>query len=168
MISATSINLRPLTMDDYPTVLNWSKDDAFCSANGWAKDRSPDELFKWWNNCINMASNDLIRMGIELHKRLIGYADFACIKDQTAELGIAIGESSLWGKGIGHRAALCMIEYGVSELGIAIFYAETHESNVRSRKMLEKIGFKEMSRIGSEEYLGKNEQLIQYRFDTKN
>lgn len=33
------INLRPLTIDDYNIVLNWSKDDAFCSSNGWEKDR---------------------------------------------------------------------------------------------------------------------------------
>jgi [ribosomal protein S5]-alanine N-acetyltransferase len=40
-------------------------------------------------------------MGIDLEERLVGYADLACIKDNTAELGIAIGESTLWGKGIG-------------------------------------------------------------------
>ncbi|WP_211748698.1 GNAT family N-acetyltransferase [Paenibacillus sp. Marseille-Q4541] len=85
-------------------------------------------------------------------------------KDNTAKLGIAIGESALWGKGIGIQSALCMMEYGSNKLGITIYYAETHESNIRSRKMLEKIGFKEISRVGSEQYLGVDDQLIQYRF----
>ncbi|WIV21226.1 bifunctional GrpB family protein/GNAT family N-acetyltransferase [Paenibacillus polygoni] len=75
------------------------------------------------------------------------------------------GETKLWGKGIEFNASLHMIGYGAKQLGITIFYAETHETNTRSRRMLEKLGFEEISRIGFEEYLGKNEQLIQYRYD---
>ncbi|MBD7969295.1 GNAT family N-acetyltransferase [Paenibacillus gallinarum] len=161
----TSINLRPLTIDDYNIVLNWSKDDAFCSSNGWEKNRDPEELFRWWNNCIDVVTDDFIRMGIEMNKQLLGYVDLAYIKDNTAELGIAIGDSRLWGKGIGFNAALSMMGYGTKELGVTSFYAETHETNIRSKKMLGKLGFKEISRIGLEEYLGKNEQLIQYRYD---
>lgn len=56
-----------------------------------------------------------------------------------------------------------MIEYGSKNLGITTFYAETHESNTRSRRMLEKIEFKEINRVGTEEYLGMNDQLIQYQ-----
>lgn len=104
-------------------------------------------------------------MGIEWNEKFIGYADLACIKDNIAELGIAIGESELWGKGIGYNAAICMMDYGSKKLGISIFNAETHEANVRSRKMLEKLGFKEISRFGSEEYLGATNQLIQYRLN---
>jgi ribosomal-protein-alanine N-acetyltransferase len=118
---------------------------------------------KWWQHCVNNISEDFIRLGIELENRLIGYADLACIKGNTAELGIAIGESSLWGKGIGFNASICMMDYASKHLGITVYNAETHETNFRSRKMLEKIGFKEVSRIGSEEYLGTESQLIQYR-----
>ncbi|WP_412733909.1 GNAT family N-acetyltransferase [Heyndrickxia sporothermodurans] len=80
-------------------------------------------------------------------------------------MGIAIGESRLWGKGIGFDSALCMIEHASKKLGITTFNAESHEANVRSRKMLKKIGFKEISRLGSEEYLGMNSQLIQYELN---
>lgn len=44
-----------------------------------------------------------------------------------------------------------------------VFIAETNETNVRSRKMFEKIGFKEISKFGYEEYLGVQTQLIQYK-----
>lgn len=102
-------------------------------------------------------------MGIVLNEKLIGYADLACIKDNTAELGIAIGDTGLWGQGIGFHSAICMIEHGSKKLGIRTFNAETHEENIRSRKMLEKLGFQEISRNGSEEYLGMTSKLIQYR-----
>lgn len=160
---SASIKLRQLSADDYNNVLIWGKDNYFCSANGWEKNRSPNELFKWWLNYVNNTTEDFIRMGIEFNEKLIGYADLACIKDNSAELGIAIGESTLWGKGLGYHSAISMIEYASKNLGITVFDAETHRSNIRSRKMLEKIGFKEVSRIGSEEYLGMENQLIQYR-----
>ncbi|QGM31319.1 GNAT family N-acetyltransferase [Bacillus sp. N3536] len=159
-----SIKIRNLSIDDYEVVLNWSKDDIFCSANGWEKNRSEEELYRWWLHCISNKSEDFVRMGIELKERLVGYADLACIKDNTAELGIAIGESTLWGKGIGTNSILCMMDYASKKLGITIFNAETHEENIRSRKMLEKIGFIEISRMGNEEYLGRENQLIQYRY----
>ena len=78
-------------------------------------------------------------------------------------VGIAIGDSTLLGKGIGYNSALFMVDYASKKLGITVFTAETHESNFRSRKMIEKIGFKEISRCGCEEYLGTENQLIQYR-----
>ncbi len=114
---------------------------------------------------MNNTTEDFIRMGIEFNQKLIGYADLACIKDNSAELGIAIGDSTLWGKGLGYHSAISMIQYASKNLGITVFNAETHLSNIRSRKMLEKIGFKEVSRIGSEEYLGMENQLIQYRLN---
>ena len=84
------------------------------------------------------------------------------MKGNSVEIGIAIGESKLWGKGIGSNSVLLMMEYASREFEITAFKAETHEDNIRSRKMLEKIGFKEVSRFGSEEYLGMTSQLIQY------
>lgn len=157
------VKLRPLTMDDYDAVRNWSKDDDFCSANGWQRNRGDEELHRWWSNCVNNESADFIRTGIEYGGKLVGYVDLAYIQDNTAELGIAIGESSLWGKGIGYNSALRMVDYASKELGITILNAQTHETNHRSRKMLEKLGFKEISRIGTEEYMGSETSLIQYR-----
>ncbi|WP_379343729.1 GNAT family N-acetyltransferase [Paenibacillus sp. GCM10027629] len=157
------VRLRTLNMDDYDIVLNWSKDDVFCSANGWKKDRSAEEIYKWWSNCVNNKSEDFIRKGIEYNGKLVGYVDLACIKDLSAEIGIAIGESNLWGKAIGANAAICMMDYASKELGITILNGETHKTNYRSRKMLENLGFKEISRIGDEYYMGSRTELIQYK-----
>ncbi|KGX87669.1 hypothetical protein N783_09635 [Pontibacillus marinus BH030004 = DSM 16465] len=55
------------------------------------------------------------------------------------------------------------MDYASNQLGINIFNAETHEANIRSKKMIDKLGFKEISRIGKDEYLGVENQLIQYR-----
>ena len=159
----TSIAIRPLSIDDYEIVLEWSKDDQFCSANGWELNRDEVELFRWWSYCVNNDADDFIRLGIDYDGKMIGYADLANIEADTAEIGIAIGESSLWGKGIGYHSTLSLLKYATTNLGITVFTAETHETNIRARKMLENLGFEETSRIGSEEYLGEESQLIQYR-----
>ncbi|ARQ07672.1 N-acetyltransferase domain-containing protein [Macrococcoides canis] len=157
------IKIRPLTKEDFNYVLNWSKDISFCSANDWEENRSEQELYHWWLHCVNNKADDFIRLGIELDDKLIGYADLAYIKGNSAELGIAIGESKLWGRGIGYYSSLSMIDYASTHLGISIFNAETHETNIRARKMLERLRFREVSRIGSEKYLGSDSKLIQYQ-----
>lgn len=156
------IRLRELRMDDYEIVLRWSRDDLFCEANGWEQNRDPEELKSWWSYCVEMDKPSFIRMGIEWEGVFVGYADLAEIHDDQAELGIAIAERACWGQGIGQHAALAMMEYGAAALGIQIFTAETHESNIRCQKMLEKIGFEEKGREGREWYCGKNDRLIQY------
>jgi [ribosomal protein S5]-alanine N-acetyltransferase len=158
------MKLRPLKMDDYGNVLRWSRDDIFCLANGWETNRKEAELYKWWHSVVTTSKDDFLRLGIEYKEQLIGYADLAHIKNCTAEIGIAIGDSILWGKGIGVQSVRCLMDYAVKELGITTFTAETNETNIRSRKMLEKVGFTEVSRIGKEVYVGEEGQLIQYKF----
>lgn len=155
------MKIRPITMGDFPHVLQWSRDELFCSANGWEQNRELEELRLWWERLVNGVSEDFIRLGVEWEGRLVGYVDLACMKGDEAEFGIAIGESSLWGKRIGFEAAKLALDYASKELGITTFLAETHETNLRSRRLLERIGFIEVSRIGSENYSGKNTQLIQ-------
>jgi [ribosomal protein S5]-alanine N-acetyltransferase len=157
------ISFKALKLEDYEVILNWHKDIRFCEANGWKKTIDKDELFQWWNHVVNKPRNDFIRLGIEFNNRLIGYADLAEIRNNSAEIGIAIGDSELWGMGIGTLTVNNLINYAVKELKISTFYGETHETNLRSRKMMEKLGFTEVSRIGSEIYLDKEVKLIQYK-----
>jgi RimJ/RimL family protein N-acetyltransferase len=166
VLEIDNIKIRLLKIEDFVFVLNWSKDINFCLANGWELNRNEKELYKWWIHCVQNSSDDFIRLGIELNNKLIGYADLACIKEHTAEFGIAIGESKLWGNGIGCRATKMMLQYAKSELGITVFHAETHDHNFPSRKMLERIGFKEISRNGLEIYTGTECCLIQYRYSS--
>ncbi|MDG5472480.1 GNAT family N-acetyltransferase [Jeotgalibacillus sp. ET6] len=118
------IKLRPINIQDYEAVLKWSKDPSFCSANGWEQNQPSERLYTWWSNCVNNAEKDFFRKGKELNGELIGYADLASIKDHTAELGIAVGESRLWGKGIGYHSALCMLKYGAEKVGISTFLVD--------------------------------------------
>ena len=94
------ITLRPIEMEDFQAVLLWSQDNDFCEANGLELNRTPEELSNWWQKCVENKSTDFMRIGIALNNLLIGYGDLACMQKSEAEIGIAIGRSSLWGQGI--------------------------------------------------------------------
>ena len=162
MTNKQLIQLRPITMYDFTEVLTWSKDDTFCLANGWETNRDEQELNKWWAHCVTDKAMDFKRLGIEEGNQLIGYVDLVYIEGDTAEFGNAIGNRNAWGKGIGSQAALYLFELASNELGITRFTAETHETNMRSRKLLQKLGFQEVSRNGTEHYLGMDSVPIQY------
>ena len=147
--------------------MDWSRDEYFCEANGWQKNRDHMELFKWWERCVANQQKEMIRLGIEYKNRLIGYADLSEIKNNSAEIGIAIGNSTLWNVGIGTQMIKKLMNYANEQFGITTFYGETHETNHRSRKMLKKVGFTEESRIGTELYIGKEVKLVQYKLFLK-
>lgn len=159
------VQLRAIHMDDYNTIVNWSKDERFCLANDWPLDREEDELYTWWEQCVTLKKHNFVRLGIELQSKLIGYADLAYIRKdhQSAEIGVAIGETAFWEKGFGVQAAKKMMIYGYNELGITTFLAETHETNIRAQKLLNRLGFQEVSRNGTEIYLNKETKLIQFQ-----
>lgn len=162
-----SINIRPITMQDFESVLKWSKDDTFCLANDWEQNRDAQELYTWWDFCVHHPSEGFIRLGIALENEIIGYGDIVLRTKNTAELGIAIGDRTRWGQGIGSQSMIRLIDYATIHLDITTFQAETHESNHRAQKMLEKVGFKEVSRNGTEIYMGRECRLVQYSLSIK-
>ncbi|MEK4079823.1 GNAT family N-acetyltransferase [Solibacillus sp. FSL K6-1126] len=164
-INRNEIYLRKLKLEDFNAVVDWSRDDRFCEANGWQKNRDHLELFKWWERCVTNQQKDMIRLGIEYKNRLIGYADLAEFKNNSAEIGIAIGDSNLWNNGIGTQMIKKLLNYANEQFGVTTFYGKTYETNHRSRKMMEKVGFTEESREGTELYIGKEVKLVQYKLE---
>lgn len=157
------IQLRPLRLQDFNRVVAWSRDMEFCFANSWEPSREEEELYQWWASCVNRNMADFLRVGVEFEGRLVGYADLADIRYGRAEVGIAIGESGLWGKGIGPAAIEKLLNYAKETLGITTIVAETHQTNYRSQKLLQKLGFQELSRNGTDIYYGKETALVQYQ-----
>lgn len=164
-INRNEIYLRKLKLEDFNAVVDWSRDDRFCEANGWQKNRDHLELFKWWERCVTNQQKDMIRLGIEYKNRLIGYADLAEFINNSAEIGIAIGDSTLWNNGIGTQMIKKLLNYANEQFGVTTFYGKTYETNHRSRKMMEKVGFTEESREGTELYIGKEVKLVQYKLE---
>lgn len=154
------ICLRPLRPGDEEAAVRWSEDPVFCRANDWELDLPPERVCRHWRGLIEAPPPDFVRLGIERGGRLIGYGDWASITPQSAELGLAIGESRLWGQGLGVEAGRLLIAYAFGVLGLPQVRAEVHAPNTRSRRLMPKLGFREVGVVGEETYGGQPTPLI--------
>ena len=84
------------------------------------------------------------------------------IEDGVAEIGIAIGDSRIWGKGVGAAAGRLMLEWAFGSLCFQKVWADVHEPNARSLALMRKLGFTEVSRNGLEEYQGQVVPMVQF------
>jgi [ribosomal protein S5]-alanine N-acetyltransferase len=140
----SDVNLRALQLEDLNTVILWAKDSEFCLANEWSLELSEERIRTHWTGIITESSDTLIRKGITFENQLIGYADLADINahESRASLGYAIGNSSLWGQGLGFLGAKLMLEIAFTDLKLERVTAEVNAANTRSLRVLEKLGFK--------------------------
>lgn len=109
--SSENVSVRLIRQSDITYVLDWSEEQKFCSSNGWKLNRNEEEIHKWWILQVTNDSAECIREGIEFEKRLVEYVDVTFIDEETVELEIAIGESELWGKGIGQQVYNHAVDY---------------------------------------------------------
>lgn len=143
------VYLRTLVMSDLARVLEWSRDEAFCLANGWPVGLPAEQLQDWFVRLLNNPPVDLVRKGIVVttpqhpEGHLVGFVDLREVNplEKRARLRIAIGDESHRGQGVGYAAGLQMLEHGFTELGLERITAEVHSSNGRMLALLEKLGF---------------------------
>ena len=62
-------------------------------------------------------------------------------KNSKAEFYIAMGETSLKGKGISTQASRLILEYAFMELGLNRVYLFTETENIPAQRLFEKVGF---------------------------
>ena len=65
----------------------------------------------------------------------------------TAELGIAIGDKTVWGKGYGREAVRLLIEYGFRYLNLYNVSLCVHSFNERAYRAYLAAGFREVGRL---------------------
>jgi RimJ/RimL family protein N-acetyltransferase len=66
--------------------------------------------------------------------------------NQTASIGIIIGNKNYWNKGYGTEALTLLIDYGFKALNLHNIFLSVFEFNERAIKCYEKVGFKEIGR----------------------
>ena len=73
-------------------------------------------------------------------------------KNLKAEYYIAMGETSLKGKGVATQASKLLLDYGFTELGLNKIYLFTESENIPAQKLFEKVGFKKEGCMRSDIY----------------
>jgi ribosomal-protein-alanine N-acetyltransferase len=64
-------------------------------------------------------------------------------RKRQASLGVCIGETAAWGTGLGTAAAMLATRFAFEELGLEKMMASAFAENAASRRMLEKVGYRQ-------------------------
>ena len=80
--------------------------------------------------------------------KLIGNCGFVSLDhlNQTAEVGIFIGDKKLWSNGYGTEALSLLLDYGFKALNLHNVSLRVYSFNERAQKCYDKIGFKTIGR----------------------
>ena len=144
------VRLRPLSEDDWATLLAWNNDPQvleFAEGDD-VQSRTLDEVQRIWRSisvnahCFLMERDGeaigecwLQRMNLQ---RLVARHPGQDVR----RIEIAIGVPALWGQGLGREAVGLLLDFGFRHEGVDVIYAcSVDAENMRSRRMFESLGF---------------------------
>lgn len=114
------VTLRPMTHDDAPHLVRWANDPDFAWFQwGRGPGRFPDDAAaRKWIDLITERRGAVF--AIEHEGRPIGQANYRDLqpKGRSAEVGVGIGEPSLWNRGLGREALGLLVKHLVEDLGL--------------------------------------------------
>ncbi len=137
------VTLRPMTHADAPHLVRWASNPDFAWFQ-WGRRPgrfADDDAARKWMDMI--AENRGLVFAIEYEGRPIGQANYRDLrpKGKNAEVGIGIGESSLWGKGLGREALGLLVRHLVDDLGLHRVYLSVLAYNDRAIASYKAAGF---------------------------
>ena len=114
------VALRPMTHADAPDLVRWSRDADFAWYQwGRRPGRFPDEATAraWIDRFAERAG---MIFAIEHGGRAVGFANYRDLqpKAKSCEIGIGIGERTLWSRGLGREAVGLLVRHLLEDLGV--------------------------------------------------
>ncbi|HEX9680299.1 MAG TPA: GNAT family protein, partial [Anaerolineales bacterium] len=71
----------------------------------------------------------------------------------SAELGIMLGEKTLWGRGYGTDTMRILVRHGFDTLNLNRIFLRVYESNLRAMRVYDRLGFREEGRLRQDHYV---------------
>ncbi|MCI1593646.1 GNAT family N-acetyltransferase [Heyndrickxia oleronia] len=142
------VYLRELTLNDVEDRFRWCLDKEVTKHLNMPEKYPPfskEETKSWIKMCINK-TNGYEQKAIETEEgRHIGWIDLKNIDklNKHAELGVAIGDKTYWGKGYGFSAMKEMLQWGFNELDLNKIWLRVEVDNEKAIKSYKRIGYVE-------------------------
>ena len=148
-LEGPNLILAPMMMEDAPTYVKWLNDYRVTDGIGKTKDVTTIENEIEYLQNITKEGKYNFCIVTKDKEELIGSCSIMNIDqiNQTAELGILIGEESKRGKGYGQEALKIMLDYGFNTLNLHNIYLGAYSFNEQAIACYKKVGFKEAGRL---------------------
>jgi RimJ/RimL family protein N-acetyltransferase len=142
------VHLRELTLNDTDDRYQWCLDREVTKHLNMPEKYPPfsrEETQAWIKMCINKTNGYEQKAIITEEGKHIGWIDLKNIDklNKHAELGIAIGDKSYWGKGYGLSAMNEMLQWGFKQLGLNKIWLRVEIDNEKAIKSYKKMGYVE-------------------------
>lgn len=157
MIVGKRVRLRAIEREDLPRFVEWLNDPEVIRGLTIQVPLSMDQEQKWFENMRTQPVEEH-PLGIEIKVddkwKLIGNVGLHKINwvERQAEVGIFIGEKSLWSKGYGSDAMILMLRHGFNTLGLNRIFLRVFATNPRAIRSYEKVGFVHEGRMRQAHY----------------
>lgn len=146
MIYGKRIRLRGLERTDIPKSFEWINDPDVYDGLALYLPMSLRDEEQWFDQ---MAQRDQAEKPMAIEARhgdgwkLIGNCSVFNIEwtNRSAELGIAIGEKSVWNQGYGTETMQLLLQHGFETLNLNRIYLRVYSTNPRAIRAYEKAGF---------------------------
>lgn len=148
------ILLREATETDLALIMSWrSNPDIY---QGFYSQKAPlvwEEHLRWWESRNKNWHQFVIVLNEDTHFRDVGLVVIAQTDNWNPEIGIFVGEVSLWGKGIG-KAAIGLALQWLRKRGYSHTHTTIKDDNKRSIKLFTILGFQRVceARKGESRY----------------
>jgi len=146
--------LREITSDDMELILAWrSIEKVYQGLYQQSRNKQPltwEEHYHWWNSRHNW-KRFIIQVNDSITTRDVGYINLGQLDSWKPQIGYAIGEITLWGKGIGKQAVALALDW-LRDSGYIKVYTTVLKSNIGGTKVLEGSGFKRMGEGREDEW----------------
>ncbi len=157
MIFGDRIRLRGVEKEDLPLFVDWLNDPEVIEGLIFFQPLSYEEEMRWFENLANLpASEHPLAIEIQEEKtwHMIGNCGFHNISqiNRSAEVGIFIGNKSVWNMGYGTETMQLLLKYGFECLNLNRISLVVYDDNLGAIRAYEKAGFVLEGRLRQAKY----------------
>jgi diamine N-acetyltransferase len=152
MLYGKRIRLRANERNDLPKFVEWLNDPEVRRYLSTSMPISQAAEEQWFENMLKRPPEEQ-SLGIEIKDqdgwKLIGNCGFFDInwRTRSAEVGLFIGEKSLWNKGYGTEVMQLLLQHGFRTLNLNRIYLRVDTENLGGVRAYEKAGFIQEARL---------------------
>lgn len=139
-VPESAVAQRLMRPGDEAAAVRWAADAVFCQAADWTPGLAARVVRRHWQTLMAGQDPGFRRWGVTLDGQLVGYVDLANLTPASGELGVAIGERALWGRGVASAACRLLLEEAWAR-GLTHVTAEVQAPNERSHGLMRSLGF---------------------------
>jgi len=146
IIYGKRVRLRGAERSDLESFVTWINDPEVTAGLTLFLPMSSIDEEKWFENAMQRPQEEkplVIDMKDGTNWRLIGNSSFFAFDwfSRSAEVGIMIGDKTVWNQGFGSEVMRLLLHHGFGTLNLNRIYLRVYDENKRAIRVYEKVGF---------------------------